>query len=471
MFYFYSYKTNSKYENFQFDEDFSETVKVVSSKEETIYKNKYIVKFKSYKFILYLNKDENFEYGDLLKVSGEITEAQSSRNFGGFDYSRYLRQNKIYGILEAEEFKKVGKEKSFLSLLETLKIKLKSNLQNNFNKEQSGFLSGLLLGDKSEILSETEKNFQNSSLSHILALSGMHVIYVSFAVNFILDLIFQSKRLKKVLMIVFLGFFAVFTGGSPSCVRACIMASLVLLSKVVYRKSDFITDLLIALDILLIMNPFNIESIGMWLSFLATFGLRYTSCNLMIIPIVWTCYHKFSLTFFISNYFASFIIGPIIILGYVHLFFGKTFLLWLETGLIDILFYISKLIGNLKISKILVPKLPVFVWVLYYLVVLLIFYLKKKNISNYIVKKIILFIPVTVLIVFLVASPYKNNNIKIHFLDVGQGDCCLITTPNHKTILIDGGNNEGFDNGESVVAPYLLNNMITKIDYLIVSHR
>ncbi len=54
---------------------------------------------------------------------------------------------------------------------------------------------------------------------------------------------------------------------------------------------------------------------------------------------------------------------------------------------------------------------------------------------------------------------------------MNQGDCTLIVTPKRKTILIDGGDNEGRDCGENVVMPYLLKNGFTKVDYVIVSHR
>lgn len=65
----------------------------------------------------------------------------------------------------------------------------------------------------------------------------------------------------------------------------------------------------------------------------------------------------------------------------------------------------------------------------------------------------------------------KKQKLEIHFLDVGQGDCTLIITPKHKTILVDGGNNEGYDNGKNIVVPYLFKNGISQIDYIIISHR
>jgi len=66
-----------------------------------------------------------------------------------------------------------------------------------------------------------------------------------------------------------------------------------------------------------------------------------------------------------------------------------------------------------------------------------------------------------------------DNNLKIYFIDVGQGDSTLIVTPYRKTILIDGGGSstsDSFDVGKQTLIPYLLDRGITKIDYLIVSH-
>ena len=64
------------------------------------------------------------------------------------------------------------------------------------------------------------------------------------------------------------------------------------------------------------------------------------------------------------------------------------------------------------------------------------------------------------------------KNLKIHFIDVRQGDSTLIITPDKKTILIDGGGSEfgNYDVGESTLLPYLLDRKIKVIDYIIISH-
>lgn len=64
------------------------------------------------------------------------------------------------------------------------------------------------------------------------------------------------------------------------------------------------------------------------------------------------------------------------------------------------------------------------------------------------------------------------KDLKIYFIDVGQGDSCLIITPTDKKILIDGGegNSDKYDAGKNIVLPYLLDRGITKLDYIIISH-
>ena len=62
------------------------------------------------------------------------------------------------------------------------------------------------------------------------------------------------------------------------------------------------------------------------------------------------------------------------------------------------------------------------------------------------------------------------HDLKIYFIDVGQGDSTLIVTPNNKTILIDGGGSETYDVGKNILVPYLLDRKIKKVDYIIISH-
>ena len=142
------------------------------------------------------------------------------------------------------------------------------------NQKMLDFYQDYYFGDQSDITKEIETNFKNSSLSHVIAISGTHVVYIMIAIKWILDKTIKSKKFKNIILIIFLVIFAIFTGGSASCVRACIMMSIILISEILYRRNDFFTTWSFSLAIILLMNFYNIENIGMWLSFMCVLGMQ-----------------------------------------------------------------------------------------------------------------------------------------------------------------------------------------------------
>lgn len=443
--------------------------KVISFVEKKEYVNEYIIKikkfnnsYKSVKLIAYADKKLKLEYGDIIYFKGEFEKAQNQRNNKGFNYERYLRQNKIFGILKIDKINIISRDKGISYYFYKLKFDLRNRLYEKFNLEEAGFLSGILIGDKSGITDELRDNFKNSSISHVLAISGLHIIYIITVIEFVINKIINSKKIKNIILIIFLILFIIFTGASPSCIRASVMVIINLIAKNIYRKSDFLTNLALSLDLLLILNYYNIENIGMWLSFLGTLALvkiklkTSIAVQILIFPIILYSYNTISFTFFISNFFISFLIGPILVIGYINLFTGK--LIFIEKFLLKILFKIAEIVGDLKLSKIYVisPNI-IFLGIYYILIFIRIFKIE--------IKKIIKNVLILFLIFSLLLNFFKFNNcFKINFLDVGQGDSCLVTTEKGKTLLIDGGEEE------NTVITYLLKNRIGKLDYIMVSH-
>lgn len=127
-------------------------------------------------------------------------------------------------------------------------------------KMKRAFYQVFCFGNKQDLSEEIKTNFEKSSLSHVLAISGMHVIYVIGAVSFILDKLIYSKKIKNVILIIFLSVFCIFVGSSPSCLRACIMMIVLLVSQNLYRKNDFFSSWCLAFSIILCMNFYNIEN-------------------------------------------------------------------------------------------------------------------------------------------------------------------------------------------------------------------
>lgn len=401
--------------------------KVISIKEEKEYTNKYVVKIlknneknsiPKANIIIYTKKDINVFPGDIIEIKGEFSKASHNRNFGGFDYNNYLKQLKIYGIVQVQEIRKIAENNSISVFFEKIRMNFLNKIDVLYKKEYSGFLKSLLLG-KTDDLSETiEENFRDASISHVLAISGMHVSYVIISLKMICDKIIKNKKIRNYFLIFCLIIFCVITGKSVSCVRACIMSGMICFASNFEKKNNFYISFICSWLIIIIYNPYNIYNIGLWLSYMGTLGIvvlsqffkKYfyhkikgasnkflsriifenfsvtISAQILIFPIIMYVFNTISFSFFVSNILISFLIGPVLILGYISIFFSYIkipffeIIILIEEVLIRIILGISEVCAQLPFSKIYVTT-PKFAYIVFYYLIILfwyIFLIKRK---------------------------------------------------------------------------------------------
>ena len=536
---------NNKYKNLYVGlEEVNIIAKVVDNGTEKEYKTTYKIKveklskkdeFKGTYLYLDVNQKlgSNIKYGDYIIIQGEFKEPEKATNYKGFDYSEYLKTLKVYGTVKAKKIN-ILKENSnniLFTISNNIFVKIKQIVRENMSDEKANLLLGILVGYKTEISEELQENFKESNISHILAVSGLHVSYIIIAINQLLEKA-QGKRNAKILTIFFIIVYMFITNFSPSVVRAGIMGIISIVAKLTYNKNDIWTAISFSLLCILIYNPYLITSAGVLLSYGGTIGIilfqksvsqifkkitekikRYVkngkiidylqdtisvsfSAQLAISPIMAKMFNTISLSFFITNFFVGTIIGPIIILGFLFIISNiiKISLLsniikfFLET-LLEILILISKLGKALPFNKIYIATPNIWQIIIYYIVIFIanIFYkvLSKRKISAF-EKRIInwrnlckhlirksrqkVIAIIAIFLIILTTIIIIPKDLKIYFIDVGQGDSTRIVTPRNKTILIDGGGSENYDVGKNTLLPYLLDRKIIKIDYVIISH-
>ena len=504
---------------------------IVSSKKEKQYINEYKIETEKInniklkkKFIL-LTKNKEIEYGNKIKLEGTYIKPSKSRNYRGFDYSNYLKTENIYGTIEQNGKIELIKEKNinylFINLYK-VKNKIIKNINNKFPEETRGVVLGILLGDKSSIEEDVRQNFADSSLSHILAVSGTHISYVVICISVLFKKLKLNKNIRKVLTSLVLFMYLYLVDFSVSATRAVIMSTIVIMQMLFYRKQDTITTIAFSSIIILINNPYSILNIGFLLSYGGTIGIilfvnrisieskedffqRFKSylkdicivtisAQTIIMPIIIYYFNTISFTFIISNIIASLIIGPIIMIGLViiAISFFKIPIISLIIRFYNILIVIlvrtADIISKIPMSKIYLKTPTTLEIIFYYSVVFLIallIYIKKSNrkfikktiqidiynLKNFFINnrnKVLIFISIVSLI--SITSIKIPKELKINFIDVGQGDSCLITTPQNKKVIVDSGGSESYDVGKNVLLPYLLDKRITKIDYIMISH-
>lgn len=508
------------------------TAIVVSEGEEKDYKDVYEIEIKGIKLLLNLKKSKNkslqnkenrylsnknsknssfkLKYGDKIEFYLEYEKPSTARNYMGFDYSNYLKTKKIFGTvnLKEEDVEIISHDNSNIILRKIYELRnlMKTKIEKLLPKETSGLCLGMLIGETSGIEENMQEDFRDSSLSHILAVSGANVSYIIVSITYIFNKMCLRKRLSKIISIILLILFMLLTGCTSSVNRACIMAILMLIAELLYRKSDVYNNLAISALILLIINPYSLLDIGFQLSYMGTIGIVFlhdkignfikinnkivkyffemiavTTCaNLAIIPIMMFHFNTISLTFYFSNIIVGPILGIVVIIGFIMFFISLIFtpissLIAIVLNLmLKFIIKIAEITANMPFSKITIITPSFFFIIVWYLIIISISYKQKVKIfyhkNNKLIKKIVSCILIIVLIVNLIIKVDKK--LEIHFVDVGQGDACLIITPLNKKILIDGGGSEfgSFNVWEKTLLPYLLDRRINKLDYIIISH-
>ena len=238
------------------------------------------------KVILYFKGNdslaESLNYGSVLAVNLTFDEPPGAQNPNQFNYKEYLKSKQIHRVafVKPENWFKV--EQNTNPILST-SFNLRNTLIELFQEvgisgQNLAVLSALTMGYKNLLDDETRRIFSASGAMHILAVSGLHVGVLFFIVSsilFFLDRSKKGKRTKAILLILFLWFFAIFTGLSPSVLRASLMFSLVIVGTALSRKTNIYNTLSASAFVLLCFNPMLIKEIGFQLSYLAVTSIVF----------------------------------------------------------------------------------------------------------------------------------------------------------------------------------------------------
>ncbi|HZK40878.1 MAG TPA: DNA internalization-related competence protein ComEC/Rec2 [Atribacterota bacterium] len=448
-----------------------------------------------------------YKYGDVLKIKGKLEKPIGQKNFGEFDYELYLARERIFtclNIWQEKDIQKIGEDDS--SFLVTFSLsarnKIKEVTKLTLPPPYSYLLIGMLLGEKAFIPADLKEVFAEAGIMHILAVSGLHVGIIAMALLFFLSMLRLPKKPKLLILISILIMYASITGFRPSVLRATIMFILLIGGKLINRSRNLNISLFFAAFLILLSNPLILYDAGFLLSFIVTFfiinlapilqGLFSkvvvwitnplavsTAAWIGIFPLSAYFFTKVSMISIVSNIFIIPLTGIAVILGFVTFFVGlisislASMIAGINYLILNLITLIAKSFSSLPFAFIYVAQPSVIVIILYYLMVLFIIEMFcKKTLSQKIKKKAGLIVLSLILLIIIVQVFYPVDDLKVNFINVGEGDCILIEAPGKTNILIDGGGTplSDFDVGSKIVVPYLRRKGINEIDLLILTH-
>ena len=443
------------------------------------------------KISVYTTSKTRFKIGYLLNVSGKIKKFQKASNQGQFNELLYNKMQHIDYKLNADSVNIIdGKYSAFHQFLYELKKGLTGVYQKILPPKNAGILSAMILGEMSLLDDEMKDLYRQSGISHILAISGLHISLLGLTLYRLFRRLGFPMFLTTGIYVFIIDCYGILTNFGVSTNRAVVMMVILMAAGMIGRTYDLLSATALSALIILIQSPLQITNAGFLLSFGAIMGIALmnpvisdliplkgslwdgfkSSMGIQIItlPVILYFFYEFPTYSVIINMIILPTSTAIILLAILA---GIAGCIWLPAGvffiggvhyLLNFYEWVCRLGAKLPGKVFLIGRPDLWIIAAYYSVVFLIifFHLSKK-------RRFCIILLSFLLIIFI--KP-RNINFKITFLDVGQGDGIFMMTPKGTTYFVDGGSSDVSQVGRYRIEPYLKANGIRCLDYAIVTH-
>lgn len=449
---------------------------------------------------------KQLKIGMACNIKGELMIPPTATNEFAFDYRDYLRRQKIHWMFTASQSPLDSCIEKRLTVYEKLQRWRSYGIEQieaTIKQPATGFVAALVFGSRDTLDEAIISSYQTLGLSHLLAISGLHVGLITSFFFYTMVRVGLSREKAMLLLIVMLPLYILIAGASPSIIRAGFMTIAVLLSLLSKTKLHPLDGLSLVYLLMLFIKPAYLFEPGFQLSFIVTLSLIISSS-------IWLNHRPFfyqmiisstiaqisSLPFVIYHFFEvsmlsipfnllfipliTFLIMPLTFIIFVSMMwfpFAVNGFVALLNGILQIANPLLETIYQVQPMVIRFGRPPL--WLLFGLSVCiyLSFYLYEKGLR---LRSSLLMLAVLSL---LLLHPYVDPTGEIAMLDVGQGDSIYIELPYREGVyLIDTGGTltfgtaawkerkDPYEVGEDTLIPFLKAKGVKQIDMLFLTH-
>ena len=414
----------------------------------------------------YYNFDNNkilkyIKLGNKIKAEGKLYKVDSN------SYREYLQRKSIFYNIKINKIYLLSKNTDFFYYM-----------RNKVLDNNNPYVSTFILGNKSKLNKEIVSKYQELGVSHLFAISGMHISLITFIILFILRKLKINENKSLIITSLILIFYLIFVGFSPSVLRAILFFMIINIYKLLKIENNYLNIFGITLFISLLINPFFIYELSFQYSFTISLFLlmfsKYIITKNYLLKILYISLISFisSIPITLYNYNEINLLSPIYNIIYVPLvsiivfplsfisFFIPVFspIFDIATNILEL---ITNLLSNIKID-IIFKNMPIYFYFIYYVFIYIF-------INSVVIKDKIFSIFLVLPVLFHYFVPYIENEKYLIMIDVGQGDSFLLHM-NNKNILIDTGGNKRYSIIKNTTIPLFKKYGISRVNYLILSH-
>jgi competence protein ComEC len=463
----------------------------------------------------------------------EPTGFNNPRGFDYAGYLAQSNISAMMYVKTSDAIRVISRGAGIFRTIQDWREQIRQSFLESTTGEGSAILQAMVLGEEGRLTDELRDRFMAAGVTHIISISGSHLGMVAILcfglIRWLLfmmperfyhrlTLFTEPKIIAAWFTLPLVVFYTLLAGGQVATVRSLIMISAGLLAIILDRENALMHGLVLAALFILIGNPQAVFDISFQLSFLSVMVIGYivslwnelqfkaetrfqkmrNSALLLIIislstglatgPLVAYYFNQISFAGIVSNLiivpFAGMVVVPLgLFSGILSLFIHHLPLAWLNQTVSDTFISFVSFISRLSFAEV-HPPAPTLLWLSLYAVFFLSLFMhtrarlrrrfKPFESSSRVSKRPIIGMALAgICLLFPLVLAFKpDQRLLVSFPDVGQGDCALIELPDGQTVLIDGGGTRDnrFDIGRRVLAPYLWNKGIRKLDLVVLSH-
>lgn len=467
------------------------------------------LQFKTDKLLIYLSGSADYPVGTSLSLSGTIYPIEEPTNPGQFNSRLYYQGKGIAYSVYAESADAVGRDPAPIrEKLLQIRQKIGQVYERALNERDSSLLRAMILGEKEGLDADIRELYQRNGISHLLAISGLHISLVGMGLYRILRRLTGCYAAAGISSALFLCAYGWMTGASVSAVRAAVMCSLAILADWIGRTYDMLTAIGASALALMAAEPLCVRQSAFLLSFGAALAIaliqplwslyrkkmkaiaEQLSVSISVLMVTFPLLLRFFFQYPVYSTFLNLLAIPLmgtlmvcgLLCGFVGLFiFPAARIFAVPCHLILSLYeWAGKQCLSLPGAVLTIGSPGKWKVLSYYgilLVVILLLYREKRRKKYWRGRGP--FCPgrgVSAGCAALLAAGALLLCIRIHtglditMLDVGQGDSIFFRSPSGMTFLYDGGSTSVKKAGNYRILPFLQSEGEGMLDYMIISH-
>jgi len=467
--------------------------------------------------------------GERIYFPARLKPFRNFNNPGRYDYESAMRNRGLTCVAYVSDGRYIvpmgSRDLSFpRGLLNEVQRLIKEFFKKRLSSRDDALYCALILGQRQALSNELREPFNRTGLGHVLAVSGLHVGLVGWVAFFFIKWVLSRsyrlalkidiRKLAAVLTCFPVIGYTLLTGFQVPGQRAMIMVLAFLWSLILGREREIWSTLALAGLVILALDPHTLFSISFQFSFSAVIGILLLTPPIMkkfppfealpkgknrflnrilvyfvgliavslaaalfLLPITSFYFHRVSLVTIPANVMVIPILGlcviPFGLLSVAALPLSlqvAEFFLQLGAWGLDLIMEIVWFWASLSWASFwtITPNLVEII--LYYMLIFFAFFFMRSRWAK--VGLVLTLIFILADLAFWFHRTSLNQDLRVTFLDVRNGNAALVEFPGGEKMLIDGGGfrDDTFDVGRMVVAPYLWNSKIRRIDYLVLSH-